>query len=43
VLAFARREFKAAMGGEGGAGSKGWCVLVNGERVTKAAEKELKL
>jgi predicted CoA-binding protein len=43
VLEFARREFKAAVGGEGGAGSEGWCVLVDGERVAKAAGKDLKL
>jgi predicted CoA-binding protein len=43
VLEFARREFKAAVGGEGGAGSEGWCVLVDGERVAKAAGRDLKL
>jgi predicted CoA-binding protein len=43
VLEYAKREFKAAVGGEGGAGSEGWCVLVDGERVAKAAGKDLKL
>lgn len=31
VLAFAMKEFRAAVGGDGGAGSEGWCVLVDGE------------
>jgi hypothetical protein len=43
VLRYALKEFKAGVGGEGGAGGEGWCVLVDGERVAKAAGKELKL
>ena len=37
VLAFAFKEFKAALGGDGGRGSEGWCVLVDGEKALKAA------
>jgi len=38
-LAFAFKEFKAALGGFGGGtrGGEGWCVLVDGERAMKAA------
>ena len=42
-LEFALREFKAAVGGEGGWGGEGWCVLVDGERAAKAAGKKVKL
>lgn len=42
-LKFALQEFRAAVGGDGGRGGEGWCVLVDGERVAKAAGKELKL
>ncbi|KZF25472.1 NAD(P)-binding protein [Xylona heveae TC161] len=31
VLNFAKKEFQAAVGGDGGWGSEGWCVLVDGE------------
>lgn len=31
VLDFANSHFEAAVGGEGGQGSEGWCVLVDGE------------
>ncbi len=40
VLAYARREFKAGIGGDGGRGSEGWCVLVDGEQAMKAAGRE---
>jgi predicted CoA-binding protein len=43
ILKYAMREFKAGVGGEGGGGSEGWCVLVDGERAAKAAGKLLKL
>jgi predicted CoA-binding protein len=43
VLAFAMKEFKAAVAGDGGAGYEGWCVLVDGEKAAKAAGKNLKL
>lgn len=36
-LEFAMKEFKAAVGGPGGRGHEGWCVLVDGERAMKAA------
>lgn len=34
VLRFAREQdaFRAVVAGEGGAGSEGWCVLVDGEK-----------
>lgn len=37
VLDYARKNFEAAIGGEGGAGSEGWCVLVDGERGLESA------
>jgi len=43
VLEFARGNFEAAVGGDGGRGSEGWCVLVDGQRAAKAAGRELKL
>lgn len=43
ILAYAFKEFEAAVGGAGGRGSEGWCVLVDGERAAKAAGKDLKL
>ncbi|KAK0118370.1 hypothetical protein ONS95_012658 [Cadophora gregata] len=44
ILGFAMREFEgAAVGGDGGRGSEGWCVLVDGERAAKAAGKSFKL
>jgi hypothetical protein len=42
-LEYAKREFKASVGGEGGRGGEGWCVLVDGEgclKAAKVAEKE---
>jgi predicted CoA-binding protein len=41
VLLFAREEgaFDAVVAGDGGRGSEGWCVLVDGERALKAAGK----
>lgn len=43
ILSFARKEFKVGVGGDGGAGDEGWCVLVDGEKAAKAAGKDLKL
>jgi predicted CoA-binding protein len=43
ALQYALKEFKAGVGGEGGAGSEGWCVLVDGESAARAAGKDLKL
>jgi predicted CoA-binding protein len=39
VLAYARANFRTVLGGEGGAGPEGWCVLVDGERGLAAAGK----
>lgn len=41
VMEFARNEgaFKAVVGGDGGRGHEGWCVLVDGERALEAAGK----
>jgi predicted CoA-binding protein len=41
ILSYAMKEFKAAVGGEGGHGSEGWCVLVDGERAGRAAGLKL--
>jgi len=44
VLEFAKREFKgAAVGGDGGNGGGGWCVLVDGEDGLRAAGRKGKL
>jgi hypothetical protein len=40
VLEFARKEFKAAIAGDGGRGGEGWCVLVDGEGGLKVAGRE---
>ncbi|KAK4244462.1 CoA binding domain-containing protein [Corynascus novoguineensis] len=39
VLAYARDNFATVLAGKGGAGSEGWCVLVDGERGLQAAGK----
>lgn len=40
-LEFAKKEFNAAIGGEGGAGGEGWCVLVDGDgALIKARESD---
>lgn len=41
VLKYANEEgaFEAVVAGDGGRGSEGWCVLVDGERALKAAGK----
>ncbi len=40
VLAFARGSYAGhVVAGDGGRGSEGWCVLVDGERALKAAGK----
>ena len=41
-LDYARREFKAGVGGEGGAGGEGWCVLVDGGRLLQAVRNDKK-
>jgi predicted CoA-binding protein len=40
VLEYARKEFKAAIAGDGGRGGEGWCVLVDGEAGLKIAGRE---
>jgi len=40
ILDYATKEFKAAVGGEGGGGSEGWCVLVDGEEGLSSAGKD---
>jgi hypothetical protein len=40
-LAFALKEFQACLGGDGGRGSEGWCVLVDGDRGLAAAGKRV--
>jgi predicted CoA-binding protein len=39
VLGYARKEFENAVGGEGGVGSEGWCVLVDGGRALEGGER----
>ena len=39
-LEYARREFKAGVGGFEGAGGEGWCVLVDGDRLLQAVKDE---
>ena len=39
-LEYAKREFKAGVGGDGGRGGEGWCVLVDGDWCMKAAREE---
>ncbi|KAK0511433.1 hypothetical protein JMJ35_006006 [Cladonia borealis] len=39
-LEYAIREFKAGVGGDGGRGGEGWCVLVDGESCMQAAKEE---
>lgn len=42
-LEYARREFKAGVGGpDGGMGGEGWCVLVDGDRLLQAVKEEKK-
>ena len=38
-LEYAKKNFKATVGGEGGMGGEGWCVLVDGEDGLRAAER----
>ena len=39
-LEYAKANFRAAVGGEGGMGGEGWCVLVDGESALKAANRQ---
>jgi len=41
-LEFALSAFaEKAVGGDGGRGGEGWCVLVDGERAMRGAEREM--
>ena len=42
-LEYAKSEFKAAIGGDGGKGSEGWCILVDGEDGMKSAGLNVRL
>lgn len=39
-LEYAKANFKAAVGGNGGMGGEGWCVLVDGEDALEAANRK---
>jgi predicted CoA-binding protein len=39
VMSYAHENFTTVVAGEGGHGSQGWCVLVDGERGLQAAGK----
>ncbi|KAG9241055.1 CoA binding domain-containing protein [Calycina marina] len=39
ILEGALRDFEAAVGGDGGRGGEGWCVLVDGEKAARGAGK----
>ena len=39
-LQYAKKEFKAGVGGEGGRGGEGWCVLVDGDECLQVAARE---
>lgn len=39
-LEYARKEFKAGIGGAGGRGGEGWCVLVDGDEARAMAREE---
>lgn len=39
-LEYAVKEFESGVGGDGGAGSEGWCVLVDGEEMLTKAQAE---
>ncbi|KAI9704777.1 MAG: hypothetical protein M1836_006557 [Candelina mexicana] len=41
-LRFAVKEFDAGVGGDGGGGGEGWCVLVDGEEGLRMAGREWK-
>ena len=41
-LEYTRKEFKAGIGGSGGMGGEGWCILVDGDRARREAYDEKK-
>ena len=42
LLEYARKEFRAGIGGAGGIGGEGWCVLVDGDEARNMAREEEK-
>lgn len=40
VLEYAKSNFEAAVGGQGGGGGEGWCVLVDGEAAMEDANRD---
>jgi len=42
ILDYAKNNFKAGVGGDGGHGGEGWCVLVDGEDALRAAGRQWK-
>jgi len=43
VWKYATENFESVVGGDGGRGGEGWCVLVDGDRAAKAAGRDVKL
>lgn len=41
ILKSAQADFEAALGGDGGRGGEGWCVLVDGDKAGRAAGLKL--
>lgn len=41
-LEYAKANFEAAVGGRGGGGGEGWCVLVDGESALRAINRDWK-
>jgi predicted CoA-binding protein len=41
-LEYAQKNFEAAVGGNGGCGGEGWCVLVDGEAALEAINRDWK-
>jgi predicted CoA-binding protein len=41
ILEKAKVDFEAAVGGDGGRGSEGWCILVDGEAAGRKAGLKL--
>lgn len=42
-LLYAKKEFSVAIGGRGGGGSEGWCVLIDGEAALSEATHDTSL
>jgi predicted CoA-binding protein len=41
-LEYAKANFKAAVGGHGGQGGEGWCILADGESALEAVNRDTK-